>query len=145
MYKHRQVGWIILVISIPLILILGFWAALTPVPYVAITAIALLVCIILFSTLTVVGDARELSFYFGPGIVRRRFVYKEIKSAEKVRNRWYYGWGVRWYGPGWLYNVAGLDAIELTLASGKRLRIGTDEPDKLLNFVRSKIQEEGVS
>lgn len=31
-----------------------------------------------------------------------------------------------------LYNVAGLDAVEITLGSGERVRIGTDEPDLLL-------------
>jgi hypothetical protein len=40
-----------------------------------------------------------------------------------------YGWGIHYYGKGWLYNVAGLDAVEIRLTSGRRLRIGTDEPE----------------
>jgi hypothetical protein len=31
----------------------------------------------------------------------------------------------------WLYNVGGLDAVEITLASGRMLRIGSDEPNAL--------------
>lgn len=140
MYKHRQVGWIVLVLAIPIILILGFWTALTAVPYAALTSIALLIIIILFSTLTVEGDSEALRFYFGPGIIRKRMPYATIKSAQKVRNHWFFGWGIRWYGPGWLYNVSGLDAVELVLSNGTKLRIGTDEPDQLVAFLSSKIR-----
>jgi hypothetical protein len=45
-----------------------------------------------------------------------------------VPNRWWYGWGIR-RGPGFrLYNVSGLDAVELRLKSGEVRRIGTDDP-----------------
>ncbi len=129
-----------LVVAIPVILILGFWAALTPVPYAALTSIALIIILVLFSTLTVEGDSEALRFYFGPGIIRKRMPYANIKSVKKVRNYWFYGWGIRWYGAGWLYNVSGLDAIELVLSSGTKLRIGTDEPDKLVAFLSTKIR-----
>jgi hypothetical protein len=140
MYEHRQIGWAILVLTAPIILILGFGAALSPVPYPAMTGIILVVIILLFSSLTIKGDSEKLWFYFGPGIVRKRINYNDIKSVEKVRNRWFCGWGIRWYGRGWLYNVSGLDAVELTLVSGKRLRIGTDEPDRLQAFIQSRIR-----
>jgi plasmid stabilization system protein ParE len=39
-----------------------------------------------------------------------------------------YGWGIRLTPSGWMFNVSGLDAVELTLRSGKRFRIGTDDP-----------------
>ena len=32
---------------------------------------------------------------------------------------------------GWLYNVSGWEAVEITLPSGKRFRLGTDEPRRL--------------
>jgi len=48
-----------------------------------------------------------------------------------VRNKWWNGLGIR-KGPGfWLYNVAGLDAVELRLRSGEVRRIGTDDPQGL--------------
>jgi hypothetical protein len=139
MYKHTQVGQIILVIAAPVLLILAFWAAIYPILSMIITIAALVILLGLFSALTVACDAEKLSFYFGPGIIRKTIKYGEIKTIEKVRNRWYYGWGVRWYGRGWLYNVSGLDAIEITLNSGSQLRLGTNEPDKLMAFIKSKI------
>jgi hypothetical protein len=89
--------------------------------------------------LTVIGDSEKITFYFGPGIIKKRIKYDQIKSVEMVRNHWFYGWGVRWYGRGWLYNVSSLDAVELTLASGRFIRIGTDEPDRLQAFLKTRI------
>jgi hypothetical protein len=54
-----------------------------------------------------------------------------------VRNKWWYGWGIRLTPHGWLFNVGGLDAVELELASGRKFRIGTDEPQGLLNAIRT--------
>jgi hypothetical protein len=31
-----------------------------------------------------------------------------------------------------LYNVSGFDAVELSLADGRRVRLGTDEPDAVV-------------
>lgn len=52
-------------------------------------------------------------------------------DTEKLKIHGYAGWGIRYFGEGFLYNVNGLKAIELFLENGKKLRIGTDEPEKL--------------
>jgi len=46
---------------------------------------------------------------------------------------------------GWMYNVWGLDAVELNLTSGKVFRIGTDEPAELLAAVEQLIASQGSS
>ena len=53
-----------------------------------------------------------------------------------MRNEWYYGWGVRLTPYGWMFNVSGLDAVELTFESGKRFRIGTDRPGEVIDAMR---------
>jgi len=58
-----------------------------------------------------------------------------IRTCIVVRNRWWYGWGIRWTPRGWLYNVSGLAAVELTLTDGRRLRIGIDEPERLCEAI----------
>ena len=45
------------------------------------------------------------------------------------------GWGIRKVVGGWMFNVAGLDAVELGLSKGGLFRIGTDEPDQLLEAI----------
>ena len=39
-------------------------------------------------------------------------------------------------GQYWLWNVSGLQAVELVLNNGKRFRIGTDEPENLVNAIQ---------
>ncbi len=94
----------------------------------------------LFSTLTVVIGEDELDVRFGPGVIRKRFKLRDIKSCQAVRNHWYYGWGIRSTPQGWLYNVSGLDAVEIKLRTGKRLRIGTDAPQELEMAIRQSIK-----
>jgi hypothetical protein len=40
---------------------------------------------------------------------------------------------------GWLYNVAGLDAVEIETTEGDVIRIGTDEPDRLANALQETV------
>jgi len=143
MYKHTQVGSLIFLIVVPVILVMLGLSMIGPAPYkpqVLILSALLLALLILFGTLTVSADSQHVSFRFGVGIIGRSFEYSDITSASKVRNKWYCGWGIRWYGRGWLYNVSGLDAIELKLRNGKQVRIGTDEPDVLLQFITNRIK-----
>ena len=82
----------------------------------------------LFSSLTVIVDANEVRWYFGPGAWDYRVARSDIVSARPVRNSWVNGFGVR-MAPGFrLYNVSGLDAVELKLKDGNIRRIGTDDP-----------------
>lgn len=104
-------------------------------PNLFVTVGMLLIVLLLASltTLTVSISDGYLRLKFGYGIFRKEFVLSDIVSAKSVRNPWYVGWGVRlWLRPTrWIYNVSGLDAVEITLKNGKIYRIGTDEPAKL--------------
>jgi hypothetical protein len=139
MYKHRQIGWLMVAIFLPVVLGLGIWLVFYPLLPAAITAIILLIVLYLFSSLTIEADNQRLSFYFSLGLFGKKIRYSDIQSIQKVRNPWYLGWGIHWFGKGWLYNVSGFDAIELVLRSGNAIRIGTDEPDKLYNWLSSKV------
>jgi len=136
-YRHTQVGTVI-VVCVGLTaagLILAVSLRAMPAPAL-ILAGGLLVCLHVFGSLTVdVGDGRVLA-RFGPGWVRRQFKVGEIRGVRVVRNRWYYGWGIHRVPRGWLYNVSGLDAVELELGSGEAHRIGTDEPERLAAAIR---------
>ena len=88
----------------------------------------LALCLALFPTLTAVVQSDRLQCFFGLGVIRREIPVSEILAVSVVRNPWTYGWGLRLIPGGWLWNVSGLDAVELRLQSGKRFRIGTDEP-----------------
>ena len=74
---------------------------------------------------------------FGPiRLIRDRFEVADITSARVVRNSPLHGIGMRYIPHGRLWNVWGLDAVELQLRNGTRFRIGTDEPQALLAALR---------
>ncbi len=109
----------------------------------AVTAIMALILFILtsFATLTVSIDENCLWIKFGYGIFARMFPLKDIVSVQAVKNRWYYGWGVKvWFWPYmWIYNISGFDAVEITMKNRKIYRIGTDEPKKLETAIKQAV------
>ena len=147
-YKHTQIGYLMLSITLA-VTVLFVWIQITarvePPSYdsganFAITAIMALILFVLasFSTLTVAIDGQFLKIRFGWGIFRKKFPISGIAAVRKVKNHWYYGWGIRlWFWPKmWIFNVSGFDAVELTMKNGRIYRIGTDEPDLIVNQTR---------
>ena len=114
------------------------FAATVGNPLVWIVGVVLAVAGVLFSSLTICVDEEAVSWYFGPGFWRKSVPLREIERVECVRNRWWYGWGIRLTPHGWLYNVSGLDAVELQLFGGRTLRLGTGEPERLRLAVEGK-------
>ena len=138
MYEHTQrskilILIIILVLIFMLFLMFRFGFNLINV----IVLILMIVALYIFNSLTVKVSSEQIYVAFGSGIIRKIIHLRNIKSADKVRNKWYYGFGIRLIPGGQMYNVAGFDAIELKLTNGKVFRIGTDEPDKLLEAIQS--------
>ena len=94
---------------------------------------------ILFHSLTVAEFDNYIEIKFGPGLIKKKFLYDEIESCSIARNKWWYGFGIRKIPGGWLYNVSGLNAIKLNMKNGKEYRIGTDEPQKLFEVMHKKL------
>ena len=137
-YEHVQVGWVILgslLLPIPILTMVAA-AAGTKLPLLVLAALLLLAAT-MFGTLKVRVDESAVSLRFGMGIIRRRFVLSNLQSFAEVENPWYYGWGIRYFPGGTLYNVSGLNAVELALVDGSRIRIGTDESAKLYLVLES--------
>jgi hypothetical protein len=136
-YRHTQRGTLTILVCLvlaafdaALVWLSGQWPA-------AAVLLVLAVVGFLFSALTVeVGD-HELRWHFGPGFPSYRLALDEIASIAAVRNYWWNGWGIRIGPRSRLYNVSGLDAVELRLKSGEIRRIGTDDPQGLLNALRA--------
>ena len=100
----------------------------------------LLIALALFYSLTVEIDETKLIVKFGFGVIKKKFILKDIESCHAVKNHWYYGWGIRITPHGWLYNISGLSAIEIKIKNGKTYRIGTDEPKNLERAITQAIK-----
>ncbi len=89
---------------------------------------ALVILTVLFYSLTIEVNESYITWYFGPGFWKKMILLEEIGECRSVQNPFWWGFGIRDFGVGWLYNVSGLLAVELCLNSGAKIRLGTDEP-----------------
>jgi hypothetical protein len=141
--KFSQPGTVIFV-SAGLIFI---FAAITmlnghPENYLLLLPIGILILIILliFYKLDVEVTDHTVDIRFGIGLIYRHIDISNISKATVVRNHWWMGWGIRFGLNYTLYNVSGLDAVELTLKGKKRkIRIGTNAPSELAYIINQKI------
>lgn len=141
-YRHVQKtrwSWLLCLAGI-----VGAAWAIVAVPgagvIVAVSGFALLIAVgIMMSRLTVEVDG-GVTAEFGWGWPRRSVAVGDIVGARRCHNSWWHGWGIRKVSRGWMFNVAGREAVELELVSGRVFRIGTDEPDALLAAIENRPQ-----
>lgn len=101
--------------------------------------IAALIAVIsvVMSRLTVTVDQTHLSWVFAFSFWRKSVPLKDIATVEVIKTNWLDGWGIRLTHRGWLYNVEGFDAVKVELVSGKRVLVGTDQPDALVAALKT--------
>jgi hypothetical protein len=137
-YKHTQIGYVILASFGTALALLGVLAvAYGSNPIQWFVSLVLIVFMVLFATLTIQVHDGMLRASFGPGLIRKTVLLERIAGCAPVRNPWYYGWGIRITPDGLLYNVSGTRAVEIILTDGSKLRLGTDEPEALCRAIQS--------
>lgn len=135
-YKHKQVGHLILWTTFFTALLFSWLHLIIPPEensiFLTIVMVSIILILLSFSSLQTIVDEKFVRIKFSWGIFSKKFLLGDIASIKTVKNRWYYGWGIRiWFWPKmWIYNVSGFDAVELTMKSGKIYRIGTDVPQE---------------
>jgi hypothetical protein len=132
-YEHTQRGTVVqAALAVGALVCFGLAQFLSAPPFVIPMALALVViCAYMFSSLTIQITDRTLRWCFGPGMFRKELALAEIAAVEVTRTRLLEGWGIHRTSRGWLYNVSGFDAVLLRLSGGKRVLLGTDEPERL--------------
>ncbi len=135
-YQHTQAGPLVLLCTAFFALIAivmfangGVGAAtwLTVAFMVAILAI-----VAAFNKLTITVDPAHVKAGFTWGWPHREIPLSDIVRVDKVRNKWWYGFGLRRIPNGaWMYNIWGLDAVELEMTNGDLFRLGTNDVDQL--------------
>ncbi|HEX2204496.1 MAG TPA: hypothetical protein VHG91_14390 [Longimicrobium sp.] len=139
-YAHTQVGWLFLAVTGAMAVGFGWSVVREGRPGSALGLAAAVVCGVLFCTLTIRLERDRLVWRFGPGLVRRSVPLAEVEEVRPVRNSPLWGWGLRHFpGGGRLYNVSGTGAVEVRLRSGRRFRLGTDEPEALARALEARL------
>ncbi len=144
-YEHTQKSPLWLFVAVPLLVVVAVVAAAAEAdPAVILLSIlgagVFIAFIAHFSWLTVTVGSAEARAAFGRGWPRKTVDLSKVTEVRAVRNRWLYGFGIRWVPKGSLWNVWGLDAVEFALDSGRVVRFGTDESDRLLAAVSGLIR-----
>lgn len=136
-YRHTQLGWVTIVAIVLLGGLIVTQATLlrhrAAGAGIALAATAVLLAC--FTRLTVEVDGQEIRLRFTGGLIRRRITLTDVAGFRAVRNHWLSGWGIRKVSGGWMWNVSGLDAVELALTNGRVFRIGTDDAPALLRAI----------
>lgn len=142
MYRHTQVGRFMLVLDVVLVVFVLVHVARGGSRAMLALAPLIVLLLVLFGSMTVEVDARTLRFRFGPGGWGKSIRRSDIASAIATRSHWLEGIGIRVTGRGMLYNVAAGPAVEVVLRDGKRFRVGTDEPDRLVAAIENEPTDE---
>lgn len=139
MYRHTQIGWgIILILGSLMVLMylttLGNEADLS-------ANIVLLLVIIMFSKLTITVDQTHIRLVFGLiGFPRRKFKLADVQSCQAVKHLSFaIGLGIHYGLKESLYNVSGPYAVALVMNNGRKVNIGTDEPEKLTRAIEERL------
>ena len=74
------------------------------------------------------------------------FLQKTIsfKNLNNYRVRTYdaISWGIQWNKNGWAYTVSGDRGVELELTNGRRLLIGSQQPEMLVQAIETGIKQQ---
>lgn len=133
--KFTQMGWGLLVVYA--LIVIAPWAMFSDVSTTVYKQLPFLLgfealLFLLMGWFTIEITADSVRVRFGAGLIRRTWPLDRIVAARPVRNSWWAGWGIRLDLGYSLYNVSGLDAVELTFRDGSRkVRLGTDQPEAL--------------
>jgi hypothetical protein len=143
-YRHTQNGpWRWLLYLLVVVFFAVGWGVRSEWPLSIIllgAGMLMLVFAFSFQHLTVEDEGDQLAIRFGPfPLFHKRIRYDSIRDVEKGRTTVLDGWGIHWIPwRGWVWNIWGFDCVVLHL-NGGTLRVGTDDPDGLVEFLRSRI------
>ena len=133
-YRHTQFGLPVAVGSLAGIAVAtALTLSLSPATIVTgkwlIVALygVLIAAVAVFGWLTVEVDATEVRLRFGVGAVRRAVPLDEIVRCDLVRTKMWWSYGLHLTTSGWLYNVAGRDAVRVEMRVGRAVIIGSDD------------------
>ena len=137
-YRHTQVGWVVVAICGVVALVVaaalvneitnGRMAWTDVQVWVGPVVLGLLVFLV--GSQTVEIDNGTLRWYFGPGVWTNEVPVVDVRSVRTFTYSPLAGYGIRWTRRGWLYNVSGTHAVEIT-TTDTTFALGTDEPDRL--------------
>jgi ABC-type multidrug transport system fused ATPase/permease subunit len=95
----------------------------------------LLLLFFAFIRLTTTITAKEIQINFSP-FVNKSIKWEAIEKVEVLDYGFVGGWGIRLFTSyGTVYNIRGRKGLAITLKNGKKILVGTQQPQALSNAV----------
>lgn len=140
-YSKWTTGIILIVM---LFFYLGFYYGIGDNPigeeHMMLMEAILLIVLALFYSMTIELEERTIRIKFGIGLIQRTIKLETIEAVSSVRNKWWYGFGIRLTPHGWMWNIEGLNAVEIKYkGTGTHFRIGVEDSQKLKNEMDKRI------
>jgi len=142
-YHRTQRGpWGVMCCAFAAAFLTASWTLPIPAPSLVLFATGIFTFLLAasFHQLTVADQSDYLAIRFGPlPLFRKRIFYDDIREVKKGRTTFLDGWGIHWspWG-GWVWNIWGRDCVVIRLKRGI-IRVGTDDPDGLADFLKNRI------
>ena len=148
-YSSRQIGrtmniMVLTILAVIFLIVLCF----TEFDYIAIgilitSCFGFGVILLLFYALFIEVTVEKIKLKFGVGWIKKSIDIESIESVECVVNKWWYGFGIRLTPHGWLWNISGLDAVEIKRKNViGAFRIGCKDSAKLKQEIEKRMNTE---
>jgi len=147
---YTQFGTFSVAVMLPMliffiIMLIGIgFKDLVPAIILIFVIVTFIICLLIFYKMTIEIDESHLEFILGLGLIKKKYAVKDIGECRAVKNSILYGVGIHLTSDGWLYNVSGRYAIELTFKNKKsKVRIGTDKPEEVAETINRLLNKPG--
>jgi hypothetical protein len=84
----------------------------------------------------------RIEIKFGVGIIKKTIEFKEVEEVQKVTNKFWYGWGIRYTPHGWLWNISGYEAVQFQLkGKSKGFRLGCKNHEEMYQAIKTQLDK----
>lgn len=150
MYQHTQHSPLHFLLYIPVafafVIAWQIRADVVPGIVTGVVGLILFVVALSFQTLTVTVKDEYLQVRYGPiNLFGTRLAFGDITGVQTGKTSFIDGWGIHFIPfRGWTFNLWGFECV-IVQKGDKTIRIGTDDSEKLADFIRSKLSLESES
>lgn len=141
LYQHTQYSALSLVIALLAVLMFAGAFFLGMAPRIVLICVSIVVVgnALFFSALTVEVTKDDLRWHFALPLWNWQIARADIENVQTVRNAVSNGFGIRMGAHSRLYNISGLNAVEIELKTCdiRTIRIGTDDAPGLVTALKS--------
>lgn len=143
-YRYDEWLWPVTVFA-PLgtaagVVVLWWLDGTTAWPLMLLLALVMAGVVSCFARFRIELDAHTLRWHFGLlGWPSWQVAMAEIVGVEPARASWLEGAGSRRTRDGMLYRAIADTTVRLTLRDGRRIRLGTNEPQRLIAFIEPRL------